>query len=168
MNVDSNAVINIIRKHYIDVDKYPVCLIGIRGADPTKPNEFNKYDDLLIWVSPNVLCKYNANTDPKIEGQAVLQVGVWMYTPGPHPWDSEKSYPAFRQASNVSVMRGDKKDFGYFGINIHKGGVHTTGSEGCQTLPPHLWQAFKTVGYTELERHSLKDFPYILTDSVSM
>ena len=121
MNLTRERAESILIGHFVDLDKYPVCLIGIRGALSNKANKFNKYDDLLFWFSPNVFCRYEANTDPKIYGQAVLQEGFWMYKPGMHPYNPP-NYEAFRQAGNVTVKRNEVIEYGYFGINIHKGG----------------------------------------------
>jgi hypothetical protein len=48
------------------------------------------------------------------------------------------------QAASVEVRRdGGLIESGWFGINIHRGGVTTTSSEGCQTIPPERqWNQF--------------------------
>jgi lysozyme len=157
--------------------KHPVILVGIRGYyEDTfgKPGQNDRgfYDDAAFWITKDSFLSFNYNTDPSRfregvgvgsqKGMAVLKLGVWMYQRGPH-----KGYAAFRQAQAVTVQRdkrggGSYEDTGWFGINIHRGGVGTTSSEGCQTLPVSQWVEFKTHGYNELTKKNVEVFPYIL------
>jgi hypothetical protein len=69
------------------------------------------------------------------------------------------------QAAPVTVVRDDKEETGWFGINVHRGGPATRGpgSEGCSVLPPAQWPAFITLVETELKRNNAKTVSYVLT-----
>jgi len=169
--IDHKEVYKLIA--HIDREKYPVVLLGIRGYF-SKENLRGKYDDLIVWITPNGITSFQANTDPSAyrkgkgtgsgKGMATLNVGTHLYQKGIH--NGSVPHPAFRQAEKVTVIRdgidGNYKDFGYFGINIHRGGNSGTSSLGCQTIPPKQWDAFKELGYLELSRNNQKAFPYVL------
>lgn len=129
------------------------------------------YDDALFLITPLVYRGYNANTDPSLSrpGMAVLKTGVWDYKLGIHNISKDPAlhphYPALVQAGPVTVARdGGKVETGYFGINIHKGGVNTTSSEGCQTIVPEQWEEFIQTVTAEMLRLKLATIPYVLTD----
>ena len=163
----------------IDRKKYPVVLLGIRGyymntMGVKGKNDRGIYDDAAFWITPSAYASFNFNTDPRAyrkgrgikegeKGMAVLNAGVWMYKAGLH-----KGYQAFRQADQVTVTRdgldGNYEDTGWFGINIHKGGIVTTSSAGCQTLPVAQWHAFKDMGYDQLKLYQQHEFPYVLVE----
>lgn len=137
--------------------------LGKKGA-----NDRGCYDDALIVVSPVCHVAFNGNTDPSIfrKAIAVLKPGVWRYRPGTHNLSKPKArqYPAFVQAGEVTVIRdGEGEDTGEFGINIHRGGINTTSSLGCQTLPPAQWASFYALLREQLARFGQKTFPYVLT-----
>jgi hypothetical protein len=114
------------------------------------------YDDaLFIWTPLDRRCvSFNGNTDPSRhrpgygfeeskKGMAVLNVGLWPMRPGLH----RGKYRALRQDGVFVVTRdGYKENYldtgDGFGINIHCGGVYTTSSLGCQTVPPEQWDEF--------------------------
>jgi hypothetical protein len=49
-------------------------------------------------------------------------------------------------------------------VNIHRGGIKTTGSEGCQTLPPGAnWNGFIATVESEMKRNNAKTVSYVLT-----
>lgn len=162
-------------------NKVPVgecALVGVRGfylegmGDASK-NDRRIYDDAFFLVTPNAFASFNGNVDPNgtrkgkgtgsKKGMANLKTGLWAYKPGKH-----RGYDAFVQAGKVTVIRdgidGDYPDTGYFGINIHRGGISTTSSLGCQTIPPSQWDSFKGLFYGELARNKQKVFSYILID----
>lgn len=104
-------------------------------------NDRGIYDDALFVVTDSNVTAYNANTDPSTyrRGIATLVPGIWTYTVGRH----KNQYTALRQAEPVAVHRDGKGiDKGMFGINVHKGGLLTTSSLGCQTIPPDQWGHF--------------------------
>lgn len=155
-------------------------VMGVRGyyfrtmGDP-KANDRGIYDDAIFVVGPDTFTAFNANVDPSgyrkgsgtgsTKGMASLKNGVWSYRPGPHPL--KNGYPAFRQAAAVTVVRDGSppyEDTGMFGINIHRGGIRTTSSAGCQTLPPAQWAAFQSLLMMELRQVGRTVFPYILID----
>lgn len=165
-----------------------VALLGIRGyylnsmGAPGR-NDRGIYDDALFWIARNTqghitaFFPYQANLDPSrvrpgrgtgsSKGMAVLRSGVWYYKPGLHKGVQR----AFRQAEPVTVDRdavggGSYSDTGWFGINIHRGGRTTTGSAGCQTVPPDTWAHFRNTGYLLLNRSGQRSFPYVLREGV--
>ena len=149
-----------------------VIVLGIRGyyrdsMGVVGKNDRAIYDDALIVLTDNAFATFNGNTDPRIysKGKANLKTGAWRYKKGKHKILSPLGYPAFVQARPVTVIRDQVgPDTGWFGINIHRGGVNNTSSAGCQTLPPNQWDAFKNLVYTELDRANQKEFWYVLID----
>lgn len=129
------------------------------------------YDDAIAIVTPTYYKTFNANTDPSVRRPriAVLKAGAWDYKIGIHNLskdpDTHPHYTALVQAGPVTVVRdGAGEDSGWFGINIHKGGVNTTSSEGCQTIYPTQWQEFITAVQHEMAAHHLTKLPYVLTE----
>ena len=154
----------------------PVCLVGIRGyfrdtIGAVGKNDLNRFDDAIILVSPNVHAAWNANVDPSRLGynakagkqMAQLAPGVYRYKLGKHGIRRGNPYKALVQAGPVTVLRGEDKETGYFGINIHRGGITRTNSEGCQTLPPAQWPAFISLVESEMKRNNAKTVSYVLT-----
>lgn len=154
-------------------------------GDPAK-NDRNIYDDALFVVSDNIFAAFNGNTDPSVHRNEVATLQcpqtVW-YRPGQHAIGKKTEHAAFRQDSPVIVHRDNfvrspgfvhntrgvslgeglwtDKDyrFGRFWTNLHKGGVNTTSSLGCLTVPPSQWGAFHALVTSELKRTGLKRFP---------
>lgn len=155
-------------------EKFKVRLLGIRGYywnTMGKPgqNDYGIYDDALIVVSPTAYATFNANTDPSKLGPrtAVLREGLWWYKIGIHGLTKpeHQRYVALVQQDRVVVLRGPGQvpdGPGFFGINIHRGGATTTGSEGCQTIVPGQWAGFITLVKTEMARHQQIMVPYRL------
>lgn len=156
----------------------PVCLVGIRGyyrdtMGAVGKNDVGLFDDALIVVSPNVHAAFNGNVDPTRLGwnakakkpMAQLKPGVYRYKIGKHGISRGNPYKALVQAEPVTVFRGASEETGWFGINIHRGGLKTTSSEGCQTLPPQQWDAFIALVETEMKRNNAKTLSYVLTSN---
>jgi hypothetical protein len=154
------------------------------GGDPAK-NDFGVYDDAIILFSPTAFVTYNANTDPSIRKPrvAILEPGIWTYELGTHNRSKPKDrqYRALVQADEVEVFRPETESVakgtvsplgrclgggvwrGWFGVNIHRGGFTTTGSEGCQTIYKPQWEAFIASTEAEMKRYGQKTIQYYLT-----
>jgi hypothetical protein len=157
----------------------PVCLVGIRGyyrdsMGAKGKNDVGLYDDALIVVSPNVHAAFNASVDPSRLGfnakagkpMAQLKPGVYRYKIGLHGINRGNPYKALVQAAPVTVLRGDKEETGFFGINVHRGSRNSTSSEGCTTLPPGPnWDGFIALVDTELKRNNAKTLSYVLVSN---
>lgn len=145
-------------------------LVGIRGYyhDDHSANLRGIYDDAIFLVTPDMFVPFNANTDPSVfrKGIAKLRAGIWQYKLGIHGLSRPKAqqYQALVQAAPVTVLRdGGADDSGWFGINIHRGGINSTSSLGCQTIPPAQWPAFIALVSQEMKRFGQKFIPYVLT-----
>jgi hypothetical protein len=150
-----------------------VYLIGIRGYYQDtmgKPgiNDRGIYDDAMIIIAPGVYITFNANTDPSVTrpGIATLTFGRHLYKKGKHKISGPNPYPALRPATpdeSLPVTR-DGKDgiFKGIAINIHKGGINTTSSEGCQTIHPTQWEEFIKTVYSLMDRYQQDIIPYHL------
>jgi lysozyme len=170
------ATLELLRKHRVSD---PVCLVGVRGyyskMGKTPHNERNLYDDALILIAGggDTYATFNANVDPSAYGKnpkinkpyAVLKPGVWTYKLGKHGIRRGNPYKALVQGTPVTVLRDDEEETGWFGINIHRGGLKTTSSEGCQTLPPQQWDAFIALVESEMKRNNAKTLSYVLTSN---
>lgn len=179
-----NEIIKVLNAKYPDWKSRPCVLIGVRGyflksmGDPTR-NDRGIYDDAAFSVGGDQeFGRYAFNTDPSAfkKGRAVLKGGIWHFIPGVHFSPSGHNYPAFRQFGPFTVVRDQQgEETGMFGINLHKGGVNSTSSLGCQTLPADTWVRFRNdlmarIGVTlsEMNGHDHgvpgKEFPYILLE----
>ena len=120
----------------------------------------NDFDDFmhLCWRDESGQWEHHQwpiTTDPgtywlenpsNVDGTAMLVPGAYKYTLGLHPRNT--GYEALVQAGEVSVYRDNDGDnildptkgpfSGWFGINIHKAGSHSTQvnkwSAGCQVF----------------------------------
>ncbi len=180
--------LSLIAPFKIDRGKYPLVVGGIRGyfLDMGKPgvNDRGLYDDAIILDTPTIFLAFNGNTDPtkyrqghgtgSEKGMACLKPGVYYaHQFGYHHAGKPNQYPALVQTGGpVTVIRDGNpsyEDTGYFGINIHSGGVYGTSSEGCQTLPSNQWKEFYTKAESEAKRLFGEAWrqviiPYILID----
>jgi len=166
-------------------------IVGVRGyyADTLGAvgrNDRAMYDDALFIVTPDAFIAFNANTDPSgyrkgrgtgaAKGMASLNPGFWpVYRLDIHRAGTPGQHLALCQrAGPVTVTRdGDPpyEDRGMFGINIHRGGVNGTSSEGCQTIPPSQWPAFIATVTDQAKRLFGADWrseviPYVLLEGV--
>lgn len=167
-------ILRILDANGIDRERDPLVVVGIRGyyLDSMGTKGFNDrgmYDDACFVVTLDTMRSFNFNMDAssyrkgwgfgKEKGMAMLATGVWRYTAGVH-----KTYRAFRQAGPVTVLRdgnkGSYKDTGWFGINLHRGGVSGTSSAGCQTWPADQFDEAKNFIYDHLKIYSSKDYPF--------
>lgn len=175
--IKKDAALELLKKHKVS---NPVCLVGIRGyyskMGPTPGNDRNLYDDCLILVSSggDVYATFNANVDPAAygrnpnvgKGYASLKPGTYTYKLGKHGIRRGNPYTALVQGGPVTVTRdGGVEETGWFGINIHRGGLRSTSSEGCQTIPPAQWEAFIALVASELKRNNAKTVTYVLTSN---
>lgn len=178
------------------VEKYPVRLLGIRGyykktmGNPTT-NDFGIYDDALCILSPTLFATFNFNTDPSRQtpGLSILQAPqLVLYKRGIHKISvatkeqlatmlrTGKDIPgirphwALRQFSNVTVLKhgtiSTDTPATRRWINLHRGGITLTNSEGCQTVPPEDYSDFydnKLV--PELAKYNQEIIPYVLVNA---
>jgi hypothetical protein len=140
---------------------YPITIVGIRGyyqrtmGDPTK-NDRGIYDDAIVLVTPQVFLACNGNTDPSKgrPGMATLQPGFYpVYRFDLHRGRVSTYEAICQRAGPVTLVRDGAPEVREVawrsGINIHRGGFWTTGSEGCQTIPPDQWKAFYALAKDE-------------------
>lgn len=151
--------------------EWPVVVVGCRGyyRRTAAENQRGVYDDAVFVVTPDTFAAFNFNVDPSVYRQNIanLNLGVWWYKIGIHGLSKpkEQQYRAFVQAAPVTVQRdGNGHDSGWFGINIHRGGVNSTSSLGCQTVPPKQWDAVFALVESEMKRNKVTKFAYLLVD----
>lgn len=169
-----DRILAVLKKNGVNLQDEGVALVGIAGyyrdtMGKVGENDVGIYDDAFFWITRDgEMTAFNGNVDPSryYQGVATLKDGVWDYKKGPHGISRGNPYPAFRQAGPVKVLRyqgGMKfKEFPLPDtINIHKGGINTTSSAGCQTVVPDQWPAFKALGYMLLDRYGKKTFKYV-------
>jgi lysozyme len=152
-----------------------VFVVGVRGYRRDtmgKPgaNDRGIYDDAFFVFGPGVFATFNGNTDPSIfrPGIATLKPGRHLYYRGWHKKGKPSGHLAYRPATKdeaLPVLRdGVEAPRPGIAINIHRGGINSTSSEGCQTLHPKEWPAFDTLLSMLLVKHKQLTFPYYLID----
>lgn len=171
-----------------------VYLFMVRGyratsMGPTDLNDVGIWDDLICLVTPHSFHAINANLDPSRLGWnegvgkpfGILQPGWWMWYPGPH----KGKMPAFRQADDAAVGRklgfphegkffversygrGDKRNYHEWGhqqVNIHLGGINTTSSWLCLTVPPQGGKEFLQRAVDSLKAYKQKFMHGLITE----
>lgn len=170
------------------VDQGKVAVVAIRGyyrdsmGAPGR-NDRRIYDDAMFIVTPRGVMAYQANTDPngyrkgsgfgRGKGMACLKPGIHLYGTGRH-----RGKLAFRQCEVFTVIRDGDPPYqhrGWHAINLHSGGVTSTSSLGCQTVPSTTWGEFRRLLYAQLEefknplrnndwKQRVRCFPYVLID----
>ncbi len=148
-------LMDMLKPFNIDREKYPLVIVGIRNYFPDlgekMVNDRGIYDDAIFINTVKDSDAFNGNTDPskyrpktdKQKGMATLNPGIY-YT---HKFDlhNGKYLALCQRLGDVEVTRDGNppyQDKGYFGINIHRGGFNSTGSEGCQTVHASQWDFF--------------------------
>jgi len=158
---DDAVAVVAVRGYYLNT-------MGKEGA-----NDRGVYDDAIFVLEPDGVHNFNGNTDPGRFARGIAKLKSHQairYRPGPHGFSRKNGpYPAFRQDSNCTVIRdetGEDTDSpgGRFWINLHRGGITSTSSLGCQTVPPHQWNEFKTLVDGLLKKHGQESFYYLLVD----
>jgi hypothetical protein len=142
-------------------------------------NDVGMYDDAAFIVSPQGFSSWNANTDPSRYGwnagagkyMARLKPGIYTYRRLKHHPSRPDGYMAFGQGDSpvtVERIREDgsiaRTESGCFGINLHRGGINGTSSEGCMTIPTGQWPAFDQTLSGTLKSLNLTGFPLILIE----
>lgn len=157
------ALTALVRETHPNAKLPAVWVAGVRGYYPDTlgvkgRNDRGVYDDAIFVVTPKDFLAFNGNTDPGAfrkgrgtgagKGMARLKPGLYRsHALGVHKAGKPGGHPALIQTvAPVTVVRdgidGDYEDTGFFGINIHRGGITRTNSEGCQTVPPDQWAEF--------------------------
>ena len=177
-------VVSSARKRWeIDNDGKPLpefFVLAVRGyyeqsmGNPDQ-NDVSMYDDAFFIVSPLGFTAWNGNTDPSRYGwnanadkyMARLKPGCWRFIHRMH----RGKYLAFGQSENVvTVERIDSNgqvrqtETGCFGIDLHKGGITGTSSEGCNTVPVGQWDAFYQELRGTMRKLAVSTFDFVLID----
>jgi len=179
----------LIAPYGIDRGLHPLLVVGQRAYYNQMGGPGNNrgiYDDAISLITPNVTATYNGNVDPS----AANRTGLASLKPGlyhSYRFDRHKGeYMAICQRAGEVIVKRDNTahmklgahpDYGYhlgegcwrgwFGINIHRGGVNTTSSLGCQTIPPEQWEGFIALATGEAKRlfgdeWKARTIPYLL------
>ena len=142
-------------------------------------NDVGMYDDAAFIVSALGFSAWNANTDPSRYGwnagaekyMARLKPGVHTFRRLKHHASRPDGYMAFGQGERPVTVERIKQDgtiarteTGCFGINLHRGGVNGTSSEGCLTIPTGQWPMFDTTLTDILKKTGSPEFTLILID----
>jgi len=186
--ISRSDLIAIVRSRHPEVrfdDR--LTMVGVRGyyrdtLGAVGRNDRAMYDDAIFIVAPDAFQAFNGNTDPSGyrngrgtgagKGMASLNPGVWpVYRFDLH---AGKYLALCQRAGPVTVTRDGSPpytDRGLFGINIHKGGINGTSSEGCQTIAAAQWPAFIASAVDQAKRLYGADWKreaitYVLLDGV--
>jgi hypothetical protein len=159
-------------------------LVGVRSWQDGQSvaNRLNEYDDTIYVVEGNVATGCRASVDPgrlrepNPKGIAHLIPGLYLYRIGLH----RRRETALVQAAPVRIRRffdenhlpesaehgTDEIEEGWFGINIHRGGMGTRVGEwssGCQVVHGSQWTAFLQIVLSAASRGQRR-FPYLLIE----
>ena len=142
-------------------------------------NDLGIYDDAVLIVTSHGMTAWNANTDPSRAGwnagagkyMARLAPGVWKFRRLKHHPASTDGYMAYGQGEYPVTVQRLRQDLtiattetGCFGINLHRGGLNGTSSEGCLTIPREQWDAFDKSLFHSLAAAASMAFQLILID----
>lgn len=174
-NLTREQVVKILADNGVNLASQKVALLVIRRTYDGKAKT-GTWDDEFYWIDLQGMATYEGNADPSKykKDVATLKPGVWRYRIGNHGSKAYGSYPAYRQAAPVKVLRWQPD--GTFeehdlkqSINIHHGSKTTgsTSSLGCLTVRYRDWDAFKPQGDLMIEKAGLKDFPVCVTLSTA-
>lgn len=150
-------------------------------------NDIGMYDDALVLLWKGGFLAVNANLDPttrkpghgnaEAKGRATIHYGYFKdaYAVGKH----KTIYPALRQVGTLTIRRDADTQIGpeklltvdgekfylevgdWQACNIHPGGVTSTSSEGCQTIPRGaMWDLFISTAVNALKLSGNKYFDY--------
>lgn len=165
---------NIINKKGISIKDEPA-LISFRGyyldsIGKKGVNDIEVYDDATIYIAPNKFRTFNSNTDPSRinTGLATLIAGVYKFYKGKHHPNSPNGYDALRsypEGVKLPAIRDGIKST-CSEINIHKGGLSSTFSAGCQTIYPDQWREFIKLVYDGMTEFDIKVITYYLIEGV--
>jgi hypothetical protein len=156
----------------LDLSAEKCCIVGIRGyylnsLGAEGENDRGIYDDAIFILAIGEFHAFQANTDP-----AKFRNGIATLIPGVYDcvkWRHHGKYNALQIVVDRITRDGEpgKIFAGRHGINIHKGGVNTTGSEGCQTLPPDEWNLFINPVYALMNEFKKDTIKYLLIDNTN-
>lgn len=180
-----------ILKHFkIDFSTYKVIIIGIRGyyansiGLPGK-NDRGVYDDAMFIITPDFFKSFNANCDPSSyrkgygfednKGMASLKANL-VYFSWKLDYHKGKYLALCQRVGPMTVIRdGVNGDYehtsAWIGCNNHKGGINTTASLCCQTVPPQQWDEYIEDVSREMKKYYGADFmkkcvPYAFVDEM--
>ena len=113
----------------------------------------------------------NKNADGSHQSPKDVEAYQWLLNNvgKDHPDPSYRlTYWAFREVPPMTVVRngqpGTHTDSlaAPFWIDLHHGGVNTTSSEACQTVPLDIWHAVRTAGFEAMDKYNESEVPYLL------
>lgn len=117
----------------------------------------------------NIALKEDGRTPENPKDYAAYQ---WLLAhPGQdHPDPAYRlTYWAFREVPPMTVIRngetGTHTDSAAapFWIDLHHGGLNTTSSEACQTVPLAIWKQVRTSGFAAMDKYGQKEIVYLVT-----
>jgi len=80
------------------------------------------------------------------------------------------TYWAYREIPPFTVVRNGQPGMHGdtvaepFWIDLHHGGVNTTSSEACQTVPIPIWPIVRMTGFAAMDKYNQSDIYYLLVE----
>lgn len=139
-------------------------------------NDRGVWDDAAFLVTPDRVTPFNANSDPSTFRRRIATLKALqcvLYVKGKHGISRGGGYDAFRQASDVTVIRdqiGEDTDSPSrrFWINLHSGSASGgTSSLGCLTIVESQWPEFRSLAYAALTKANQSRLPVVLIEYAS-